>query len=141
MNYARVMMAAVAALVVFFVYGFLMEGWLIRKDFTLSAALYRDSNAQIQYMPFGMASVLVGLLAAAVLYAKWCGGASGAMTGLQFGLLMGVFTACVHAISNLVTMNMNLKLGLEIAASTFVGWVLAGITIGLVYKPAIASGR
>jgi hypothetical protein len=76
-----------------------------------------------------------------VLYAKWCGGETGAVTGLQFGLLMGVFTACVHAISNLVTMNMNLKLGLEIAASTFVGWVLAGITIGLVYKPAIASGR
>ncbi len=141
MNYSRVAMAAVAALVVFFVYGFLAEGWLIRKDFALSAALYRDSNAQIKYMPLGMASVLVGLLAAAVLYAKWCGGETGAMTGLRFGLLMGVFTACVHAISNVVTMNMNLKLGLEIAASTFVGWVLAGITIGLVYKPAIASGR
>jgi hypothetical protein len=36
---------------------------------------------------------------------------------------------------------MNLKLGLEITASTFVGWLLAGITIGLVYKPAIMAGR
>lgn len=61
------------------------------------------------------------------------------MTGLQFGLLMGVFVACVHALSNLVTMNMNLRPGLEIAASTFVGWILAGVTIGLVYKPAIAA--
>ena len=141
MNYPRVVMAAVAALVVFFVYGFLVEGMLIRKDFAPSAALYRTSDLQMKYMPLGMASVLVGLLAAAALYAKWCGGESGAMTGLQFGLLMGVFTACVHAISNLVTMNMNVRLGLEITASTFVGWVLAGITIGLVYKPAIAAGR
>jgi hypothetical protein len=115
-------------------------------------------------MPIGMASVLVGLFAAAALYAKWCGGATGAMSGLQFGLLMGVFTAaalyakwcggatgamsglqfgllmgvftaCVHALSNLVTMNMHPKLGLEIAVSTFFGWLLAGITIGLVYKP------
>jgi hypothetical protein len=128
-------MAAVAALVVFFVYGFLTEGMLIRKDFALSAALYRDSNAQIKYMPIGMASVLVGLLAAAALYAKWSGGATGAASGLQFGLLMGVFTACVHALSNLVTMNMHPKLGLEIAVSTFFGWLLAGVTIGLVYKP------
>jgi len=95
----------------------------------------------MKYMPLGMVSVLVGLLAAAALYAKWCGWASGAMTGLQFGLLMGVFTSCVHALSNLVTMNMNLKLGLEITASTFVGWLLAGITIGLVYKPATVAGR
>lgn len=139
MNYPRVAMAAVAALVVFFVYGFLVEGMLIRKDFALSAALYRDSNAQMKYMPIGIASVLVGLLAAAVLYAKWCGSVSGAMMGLRFGLLMGVFTACIHAISNLVTMNMNVRLGLEIALSTFVGWVLAGIAIGIVYKPPLPA--
>lgn len=135
MNYPRIALAAVAALVVFFVYGFLTEGWLIRKDFALSVALYRDSNAQMKYMPIGMASVLVGLLAAAALYAKWSGGATGVMSGLQFGLLMGLFTACVHALSNLVTMNMHPKLGVEIAVSTFIGWVLAGMTIGLVYKP------
>lgn len=141
MNYPRVLMAALAALVVFFVYGFLVEGMLIRKDFAVSAALYRTSDLQMKYMPLGMASVLVGLFAATVLYSKWSAGASGAMTGLQFGLLMGVFTSCIHALSNLVTMNMDLKLGLEIAASTFFGWLLAGLTIGVVYKPAIAAGR
>jgi len=141
MNYPRVAISALVATVVFFVYGFLVEGMLIRKDFTLSAALYRDADAQMKFMPIGIASVLVGLFAASALYAKWCGGVSGAMTGLQFGLLMGIFTACVHAISNLVTMNMNLKLGLEIAASTFVGWVLAGIAIGVSYKPTITIAR
>jgi len=141
MNYPRVVLAAVAALIVFFVYGFLTEGMLIRKDFALSAALYRTSDLQMKYMPFGMVSILVGLIAAAALYAKWCGATSGAMSGLQFGLLMGVFTACIHALSNLVTMNMHPKLGLEIAASTFVGWILAGVTIGVVYKPATAVGR
>ncbi len=121
MNYPRVLLAAVAALVVFFAYGFLTEGWLIRKDFALSAALYRDSNAQMKYMPIGLASVLVGLFAAAVLYAKGCGGTTGAISGLQFGFLMGLRTACVHALSNLVTMNMHPKLGLEVAVSALVG--------------------
>jgi hypothetical protein len=140
MNYPRIVLAALAAMVVFFAWGFLTEGWLIRKDFARSAGLYRTSDLQIKYMPLGMASVLTGLLAAVVIYAGWCGATSTAMKGLQFGLLMGVFAACVHALSNLVTMNMDLKLGMEITVSTFVGWVLAGIVIGLVYRPSIAAG-
>jgi hypothetical protein len=139
MNYPRIVLAALAAMLMFFAWGFLTEGWLIRKDFARSAALYRTSDLQMKYMPLGMASVLTGLLAAVVIYAGWCGATSTAMKGLQFGLLMGVFTACIHALSNLVTMNMDVKLGLEITVSTFVGWVLAGIVIGLVYRPAIAA--
>ena len=137
MNYPRLLLAAVAALVVFFAWGFLTEGWLLRRDFAPSAALYRTSDLQMKYMPFGLASVLVALLAAVVLYAGWCGGTSGAVKGLQFGLIIGVFVACIHPISNLVTMNMDTKLGLEIAASNAIGWVLAGLVIGLVYKPIV----
>jgi hypothetical protein len=137
MNYPRLLLAAIAALIVFFAWGFLTEGWLLRKDFASSAALYRTSDLQLKYMPFGLASVLVALLAAVVLYASWCGGTSDAVKGLQFGVLMGVFVACIHPISNLVTMNMDTKLGLEIAASNAIGWVLAGLVIGLVYKPLI----
>ncbi len=140
MNYPRLLLAAVAALVVFFAWGFLTEGWLLRKDFAPSAALYRTSDLQIKYMPFGLASVLVALLAAVVLYAGWCGGTSGAVKGLQFGLIIGVFVACIHPISNLVTMNMDTKLGLEITTSTVIGWVLAGLVIGLVYKPTAPLG-
>ena len=113
MNYPRLLLAAIAALIVFFAWGFLTEGWLLRKDFATSAALYRTSDLQLKYMPFGLASVLVALLAAVALYAGWCGGISGALRGLQFGLLMGVFVACVHPISNLITMNMDKKLGLK----------------------------
>ena len=140
MNYRRLLLAAVGALVVFFAWGFLTEGWLLRKDFAPSAALYRTSDLQMKYMPFGLASVLVALLAAVVLYAGWCGGTSGAVKGLQFGLIMGVFVACIHPISNLVTMNMDTKLGLEITVSTAIGWVLAGLVIGLVYKPIAPLG-
>ena len=135
MNYLRLALAAIAALMVFFAWGFLTEGWLLRKDFAPSAALYRTSDVQMKHMPFGLVSVLVALLAAVVLYAGWCGAISGAMRGLQFGVIMGVFVACIHPISNLVTMNMDAKFGLKIAASNTIGRVLAGLVIGLVYKP------
>jgi len=135
LNYPRLLLAALAALVAFFAWGFLTEGWLLRKDFAASAALYRTSDLQMKYMPFGLASVLVALLAAVALYAGWCGATSGAAKGLQFGLLMGIFVACIHPISNLITMNMDKKLGLEITASNAIGWIIAGLVIGLVYKP------
>jgi hypothetical protein len=127
MNDPRLALAAIAALIVFFAWGFLTEGWLLRKDFAPSAALYRPSDVQMKYMPFGLASVLVALVAAVVLYAGWCGPTSGAMRGLQFGVIMGVFVACIHPISNLISMNMDTKLGLEIAASNAIGWGLAGL--------------
>ena len=135
MNYPRVLIAALAALIVFFAWGFLTEGWLLRSDFAPSAALYRTSDLQMKYMPFGLASVLVALLATSALYAGWCGTTSSSLKGLQFGLLMGVFVTCIHPISNLITMNMDARLGLEIAVSTFAGWVLTGTVIGLVYRP------
>jgi len=135
MNYPRLVLAAVAALITFFAWGFLTEGRLLRKDFAASATIYRTSDLQMKYMPLGMVATLVALLAAVVLYAGWCGGPSGAVRGLQFGLLMGVFVACIHSISNLVTMNMQTKLGLEIAICNAFGWVLVGLVIGLVYRP------
>ena len=137
MNFPRLLLAAVAALVVFFAWGFLTEGWLLRKDFAPSAVLYRSSDLQMKYMPLGLASVLVAMLAAVALYARWCGDTSGAVKGLQFGLILGVFVACIHPISNLVTMNMDTRLGLEITVSTAIGWLLAGLTIGLIYKPLV----
>jgi hypothetical protein len=135
MNYPRLVLAAVSALITFFAWGFLTEGWLLRKDFAASAALYRTSDLQMKYMPLGMVATLVALLAAVVLYAGWCGGTSGAVRGLQFGLLIGVYVACIHSISNLVTMNIQTKLGLEIALCNAFGWLLVGLVIGLVYRP------
>src|SRR5262250_1647823 len=114
MNYPRLVLAAVAALIVFFAWGFLTEGWLLRKDFAASVALYRTSDLQMKYMPFGLVSVLVALFAAVVIYTRWCGATSGAASGLQFGVLMGVFVMCIHPISNLITMNMDANLGLKI---------------------------
>lgn len=137
MNYPRVVCAAFAALPVFFAWGFLTEGWLLRKDFVISAALYRTSDLQMKFMPFGLASVLVALFAAVAIYARWCGETYGAASGFQFGILMGIFVACIHPISNLITMNMDVKLGLEITMSNAIGWILAALVIGLIYKPLI----
>jgi hypothetical protein len=134
MNMTRVALAAVAGMIVFFSLGFVAEGALFRADFQPYHAVYREKDELQKYMPMGMLGLLAAIFVLAAIYARWCGGAPGWLSGLQFGLLVGVFVACVHPISNLVTMNLGAKLGLEIAASTFVQWTAVGLAFGVVYR-------
>lgn len=140
MNYPRLAIAAVVGLVVYFAWGYLIEGWLIRDHFIPSQAVYRDSNAMQKYMPLGLLCSLLAIFVMAVIYAKIYaapGAVSGATSGAFFGLLVGFFAACIHPISNFVTMNIDTRLGLETSASCLVQWILVGVIIGLLYKPAL----
>lgn len=140
MNYPRLAIAAMVGLVVYFGWGYLIEGWLIRGHFAPSQAVYRDIGAMQKYMPLALLSSLLAIFVMAVIYAKVSsapGEASGVASGAFFGFLFGVFSACIHPISNFVTMNINTRLGLETTASFLVQWILVGITIALLYKPAL----
>jgi len=144
MNYGRIALAAFAATVTFFVIGFLGEGLLFRKDFGPYSSLYRSSQDLSKYMPIGLLSFFVAMFALAMIYASGfsgTGSGSAIAQGLRFGLLIGIFAACVHPITNFVTMNLGTKLSIEITVSTVVQWVLVGMVIAVSYKPATVSGR
>jgi hypothetical protein len=49
MNFGRIAIAAVTATVVYYVYGFLVEGLLIRKAFSAYSALYRSAETMPGY--------------------------------------------------------------------------------------------
>ncbi|MBI4880878.1 MAG: hypothetical protein HY812_14665 [Planctomycetes bacterium] len=131
----RLAIPAVAATVAFFALGFLGEGWLLREHFLPYQALYRMPEQLQRFMPIGMVALFLGNLVVAAIYAKWCNGRPGASSGLRFGLLVGVFVACVHPIANLLTMNLGLRLGIEITAATFVQWAAVGMVLGSTCRP------
>ncbi len=135
MSPLRLAVPAVAATVAYFAIGFLGEGWLLREHFLPYQAVYRTAEELQRYMPFGMVALLLGNLALAAIYAKWCDGRPGASSGLRFGLLAGVFVACVHPIPNLLTMNIGLRLGIEVTAASFVQWAAVGVMLGLSWRP------
>lgn len=137
MNFPRAALAALAATVVFFVLGFLGEGWLFRSHFLPYQSLYRSATDLQRTMPLGMVALLVANLVVVAVFARWSAGRSGAGVGLRFGLLLGIFVTCVHPIPNLLTMNLGSRLGLEIALSTFVQWVTIGAVVGSVYRPRL----
>jgi hypothetical protein len=140
MNYGRIVLAGVAATVVFFLYGFLVHGWLIAKDYTpYPEGVYRSGDAARSHTPFGLAGIFLAILVFATIYAKGYHGRAGVMEGARLGLLFGVFMIGAFVAVNYGTINISGKLALELAASALLEWTLVGITVGMIYKPAASA--
>ena len=87
-------------------------------------------------MPVGMAAMFLSMLVLAVIYAMLYKGGSGVAESARFGGLIGVFAVCAFVVHNYVNLNIGLKLTLEQAAAYLVEWIIAGIVIGVIYRPA-----
>jgi hypothetical protein len=72
MNYTRVVLASLAALVAYFVYGFGMFAvWpSMQTEFLKYPNVYRAKEEMMKVMPFGMLAILVGIVVVAILFAK-----------------------------------------------------------------------
>jgi hypothetical protein len=137
-NYGRVALAALGAFVVYFIAGglaFTMVPSLV-NEFRKYPAVYRSQESIKEVMPFGMAAMFVAIFALAVLYALLYRGGSGLAEGARFGALIGIFAIGSFVIHNYVNLNIGLNLTCQQAVAYFIEWVLAGIAIGLIYRPA-----
>ena|SRR5260221_11255793 len=135
MNITRILLAAFAAFVAYFLLGglFFAAGPL-RNEFAKFPAVYRTQESMKPTLPLGMASMLVAMIVLAVLYAMLYKGGSGLFEGARFGALIGLFCVCSFVIHNYVNLNISLRLTLGQAAAYFVEWVVTGVVIGLIYK-------
>ena len=141
MNYARLVLAAVAATVFDAVYGFLVYGMLIAPEFAKYPGVYRSNEAGQAFLPLMFGGVFIAIVAAAIIYAKGYEGGSGLAEGVRFGFLLGVFVVFAFAGVNYAVLIINKKLAVMAAAAGFVEWLGVGTIIGLVYKPAAGSRR
>ncbi len=135
MNITRILLAAFAAFVAYFLLGglFFAAGPL-RNEFAKFPAVYRTQESMKPTLPLGMASMLVAMIVLAVLYAMLYKGGSGLYEGARYGALIGLFSVCSFVIHNYVNLNISLRLTLGQAAAYFVEWVVTGVVIGLIYK-------
>jgi len=74
-----------------------------------------------------------------VIYAMVCrdisGLAEGALSGVVFGVLIGVFAIGAFVLHNYLNLNIGLKLTVQQAVAYFVEWVVTCTVIGLIYRP------
>jgi hypothetical protein len=136
MNVSRILLAALGAFVAYFVLGFLTFAVLpLANEFRKYPALYRSQEGMKSVMPVGMAAMFVAMLVLAVIYAMLYQGRSGIAEGARFGALIGVFAVCAFVVHNYVNLNIGLTLTIQQAVAYFVEWTVAGIVVGLIYRP------
>jgi F0F1-type ATP synthase membrane subunit a len=141
MSYGRIVLAGVVGTVVFFISGFLVFGLLIAKYYAPYPGVYRSLAAVQPRVPIGLASCFLAILVLAAIYAKGYEGGAGIVEGARFGLLVGLFVVFAVVGDEYVTLNIGRRLALAMAAGRFVEWILVGMAIGLVYKPAAAPTK
>ena len=61
------------------------------------------------------------------------------MEGLRFGALIGIFIVFAVVADEYVTLNIGARLAAFMALGRFIGWLVTGLVIGLVYKPVTPS--
>jgi hypothetical protein len=138
MNYLRIALAAVGGFVAYFVVGGLMFAVLpLKNEFLKYPAVYRDQQGQINHMAAGMAWMFVSILALTLIYALLYRGGSGAIEGLRFGVLIGIFAVGACVVHNYANLNIGLRLTVQSAVAYLVEWTVSGLVIGLIYRPSV----
>lgn len=137
MNFGRVTLAAIGGTVTYYVFGAIGAG-LFSNVYRAYAGVFRPREAIMGYLPYGLAGTLVAMFVASMIYAMgYKGGGAGA--GLKFGVLLGLFVIFGCVVHDFVIVNVGSDVELVEALGALVGWSLAGVAIGLIYRPATAS--
>jgi hypothetical protein len=137
MNYSRLGLAALGGTVAHFAFGFLVL-WLVPvliNESRKHPAVFRTQEDMKTVMPVGIVAIFISILIATIIFAMIHQGGSGTTDGLRLGVLIGIFAVC-HVLHNYMNLNIGMKLALGQAATYFVQWIIIGIVIGLIYKPA-----
>jgi hypothetical protein len=108
----------------------------LTNEYRKYPAVYRSQEAMRSVIPAGTIAMFLAMLVLAVIYAMLYRGGSGVAEGARFGALIGVFSVCAFVVHNYVNLNIGLILTLGQAAAYFVQWIIAGIVIGVSYRPA-----
>lgn len=138
MNWMRVVLAALGGFVAYFATGGLMfvaMPWM-KTEFKKYPAVYRPHESIMKVMPAGMAAMFVSIAVLAVIYAMSYRVGWGVVEGARFGALIGVFAMGAFTVHNFVNLNIGWKLTVEQSVAYFVEWVVVGVVIGVIYRPA-----
>ena len=138
MNYLRIGLAAVGAFIAYMAAGGLMFVAMpfLKTEFQKYPGVYRDHDGQMSHFPVGMAAILLSMVVLSVLYARMYRAGAGWVDGAVFGALVGLFVIGAFVLHNYANLNIGARLTAISAVAYFVEWCIAGIVIGLIYRPA-----
>ena len=139
MSLRRIAVPALVAWLVDSVYGYVVFGLMLNSEFVKYPSVFRSFEAVSSMLPMMFASSLVGFVAVAYIFAKGHDGGPGLKEGFWFGVVFGSYGVFAISIPSYVIYNYGQQLALETTLAGFIEMLIAGIVLGLVYKPAPPS--
>jgi hypothetical protein len=140
MNYGRLVIAAIVATVVDAVYGVVVWGMVLNGEFGRYPEIYRPAG-DMSGFALMFAGILTAMLVVSWIYAKGYEGGSPLMEGLKFGVVLALLMAAYISSTHYGTMRIGKQMALTYAAGQFGEFLLVGLAIGLVYRPAVRAAR
>jgi hypothetical protein len=135
MNLARIALAALAALVAYFVVGGIFFAIpAMRAEFAKYPGVYRTGEGNNSVMAVGMLGLLVAIAAAATIFARMHPAGAGIGAGIQFGVVLAVFVLGSFVLHNHMMLNVGWRLSALQAIVYTLEWILVGLVISLVYR-------
>jgi len=141
MNFPRVAMAAVAAWILYFGFGYIVHGVLLKDLYLQQASALRPEAEANGILPMAFAGSLLGFFAFAYTYAKGYEGGSGLHEGLRFGVLVGIMLCSFAAIWEYMVWPARTALLIAWLIDFIVEFACYGMVVGIVYKPLTVPAR
>jgi hypothetical protein len=135
MNFIRIALAALAALVAYFVVGGIFFAVpAIQEEFAKYPAIYRTGEAINSVMAVGVLGLLLAMGAAATIFAHMHPTGAGIKAGLKFGVILAIFQLGSFVLHNYMTLNIGWRLSMLQGIVYALEWIAVGVVISLVYR-------
>ena len=135
MNLPRVAVAAVAALVAYFIVGGIFFAVpALREEFAKYPGVFRTGEAMNSVMAVGMLGIFLAITVAAVIFARLHPAGAGAAEGFRFGVLLALFQLGSFVLHNHMNLNIGWRLSALQGLVYALEWTVVGIVISLVYR-------
>jgi hypothetical protein len=138
MNYARMVIAAIAAWIVSIGLGYLINNVWLLHVYQANAWAFRRAEDIAPLLPIGFGAQLVAFMAFAYAYAKGYDGAGArVLEGMRFGLVVALMIDGFAIVWNYVTEPIALRLGALQMLEHIGQFGVYGAIVGSIYKPRL----
>jgi hypothetical protein len=135
MNFARIALAAVAALVAYFIVGgIFFTVPAMKTEFEKYPAVYRTGDASKSAMLPGMLGIFLAIAVAATIFALIHPMGAGIQAGLIYGVLLALFQLGSFVLHNYMLLNIGGRQALLQGVAYSAEWIAVGVVISLVYR-------
>jgi hypothetical protein len=135
MNLTRTALAALAALVAYFIVGGIFFAIpAMQAEFAKYPAVYRTGEAINSVMAVGVFGILLAIGTAAVIFARMHPAGAGIEAGIKFGVLLAVFQLGSFVLHSHMLLNIGWRQSTLQGIAYTAEWIVVGVVISLVYR-------